>query len=732
MIGMLVLLLAALLVLPSCFGDDTETVTYLCSDGTTEVEDLASCPAVPPVTETTYLCSDGTTEVEDLASCPAVPPVTETTYLCSDGTTEVEDLASCPLVLPVTEYVCPTDGQTYSAPDQCPADYDEIGETAADDRYMDGDRDGMVAGTAGDDYIDGEDGNDSIKGMGGNDDIDGGKGNDTLMGGDGNDTLMGGDGNDTLHGGAGDDELTGGGGNNMLDGGTGTDIAIYLASTRVKVDLRNGNAINVTDVTDPNAFSVGGGIDGLVGVENVKGSHGPDQIDGNNYANLLKGLDGGDTLNGHGGDDTILPNRPLGPGNVPNTAMLDMVALTLDGSDTVDGGEGTDTISYEGESATVTISLVPRADDGDTDMVDESETTLATVAGVTDNIATVSVPAEEEGEEATQVSTIENIVGGAGDDALTGDDRDNRLEGRAGGDELNGGKGNDMLIGGGGDDTLNGGEGGDMLMGGEGVDELNGGAGNDTLNGGAGGDELNGNDGDDTYVGVGPDDMVMEDVDNVGTMDVVEGGTMDTLHYATPADDEDTDMVDESENGIGTAAQSEMTPPNVEVVIGTPNGDYIETANSGVTVLGLEGDDELTGGDGVDTLVGCAGENTLEGGGSNDVFGVFNDGAKADTIADFNAGDEIHLKNFAAGAVTIVALPDNTTEAAVQVDGVTVAKVTSSTIEAIVDEATTMDVNEARTRVGALIDALGADNGATPPKKVTRTVDFVSAKCSSN
>ena len=76
----------------------------------------------------------------------------------------------------------------------------------------------------------------------------------------------------------------------MLDGGADTDIAIYLVSTRVKVDLRNGNAINVTDVTDPNAFSVGGGTDGLVGIENVKGSHGPDEIDGNNYDNLLDGF----------------------------------------------------------------------------------------------------------------------------------------------------------------------------------------------------------------------------------------------------------------------------------------------------------------------------------------------------------------------------------------------------------------------------------------------------------
>ena len=60
----------------------------------------------------------------------------------------------------------------------------------------------------------------------------------------------------------------------------------------------------------------------------------------------------------------------------------------------------------------------------------EAETTLVTFrSGANDSIATVEVPAEEEDGEATIESTIENIVGGAGDDMLTGDDRDNMLVG---------------------------------------------------------------------------------------------------------------------------------------------------------------------------------------------------------------------------------------------------------------------------------------------------------------
>jgi VCBS repeat-containing protein len=70
---------------------------------------------------------------------------------------------------------------------------------------------------------------------------------------------------------------------------------------------------------------------------------------------------------------------------------------------------------------------------------------------------------------------FENITGGSGDDAITGDDNAN---------VLNGGLGNDTLSGAGGNDTLNGGAGNDTLYGGTGVDQLNGGSGNDYLDGG--------------------------------------------------------------------------------------------------------------------------------------------------------------------------------------------------------------------------------------------------------
>jgi len=53
--------------------------------------------------------------------------------------------------------------------------------------------------------------------------------------------------------------------------------------------------------------------------------------------------------------------------------------------------------------------------------------------------------------------SIENVIGTAGDDHITGNDANNRLEGGAGLDVINGGAGSDVIIGGPGGDTLFGG-----------------------------------------------------------------------------------------------------------------------------------------------------------------------------------------------------------------------------------------------------------------------------------
>ena len=112
------------------------------------------------------------------------------------------------------------------------------------------------------------------------------------------------------------------------------------------------------------------------------------------------------------------------------------------------------------------------------------------------------------------------IIGGLGDDTITGGDgRDvvygdnvsgdstggvDSITGGYGDDVLNGGYGGDTLLGNQGDDTLYGNQDNDVLHGGQGDDTLYGGQGGDSLNGGVGDDVLVGGLGNDTFVFSGP------------------------------------------------------------------------------------------------------------------------------------------------------------------------------------------------------------------------------------
>jgi Ca2+-binding RTX toxin-like protein len=85
-----------------------------------------------------------------------------------------------------------------------------------------------------------------------------------------------------------------------------------------------------------------------------------------------------------------------------------------------------------------------------------------------------------------------NLLGGEGDDILTGSANDDVLEGGPGNDTLAGRDGADVLFGGSGNDILNGGRGADQMFGGDGDDQFvwNPGDGSDVVEGGNGQDTL--------------------------------------------------------------------------------------------------------------------------------------------------------------------------------------------------------------------------------------------------
>jgi hypothetical protein len=107
------------------------------------------------------------------------------------------------------------------------------------------------------------------------------------------------------------------------------------------------------------------------------------------------------------------------------------------------GDDGQDTVDYGSRVNPVTVTI----GDGDHD---DGE------AGEGDDVG----------------DSVDNVIGGAGNDTITGSDWYNTIDG---------GAGNDRIDGQGNDDTLRGGDGNDLVIGGDGTDDLDGGAGDDHL-----------------------------------------------------------------------------------------------------------------------------------------------------------------------------------------------------------------------------------------------------------
>jgi hypothetical protein len=126
----------------------------------------------------------------------------------------------------------------------------------------------------------------------------------------------------------------------------------------------------------------------------------------------------------------------------------------IDGGDhtyTPDRGQGGDTLNY----LVFTTGVQVRLDTGESSNITNAD-----------------------GERAVNLGSVENIIGGFGNDVLVGDSRDNRIEGRGGNDFIYGGNGDDVLIGDSndnsitGDDTIIGAGGRDIIYGGPGRDAL--------------------------------------------------------------------------------------------------------------------------------------------------------------------------------------------------------------------------------------------------------------------
>lgn len=280
-----------------------------------------------------------------------------------------------------------------------------------------------LTGDAGGDAMNGGADDDSLTGGAGPDAIDGGAGNDVLSGDADSDTLDGGVGSDSLAGGDGDDTLEGGAGGDRLAGGGGSDQVSYAA---------RGGAVTVTvgaagaDGQPGEADDVQADVERITGTalaDTLIASAGGSTLIGGDGADVLTGGPGSDVLDAGGGDDRLDGGS---------------------GADTFVGGAGKDVVTYATRSAKVTVTIGAGANDGERREADDVQ------------------------------ADVEQVVGGRGNDSLTGTAGSQTLRGGPG-------KGKDTLVGGAGRDALYGDAGNDLLRS---KDRVNG----EIVDGGAGRD----------------------------------------------------------------------------------------------------------------------------------------------------------------------------------------------------------------------------------------------------
>jgi Ca2+-binding RTX toxin-like protein len=309
-----------------------------------------------------------------------------------------------------------------------------------------------------------------------------------------------------------------------------------------------------------------------------------DIIDGTSLADIIFGQGGDDWLRGNDGDDLIRAGSGLdilegGAGNDRLFADVGSssafggegsdILVSGTGSDLLNGGNGIDLASYEQANGRVVLDLT-------------------TGKGL-------------HGDSVDALVRIENLMGGAFNDALSGD---------AGANDLYGGAGNDNMSGLAGDDWVYGQDGDDLVFGQDGNDLLDGGAGNDVLVGGAGDNDLRGGAGVDT-----------------ADYSLQSGGIEVRLSIGQALSGLRADTLREIENAKGTKAS--------DMLIGDAGVNRLEGGGGDDTIDGSTGNDILSGGVGNDRFVFVA----------SDIFGKgqrpFDSGD--DLILDFSLADKIDL-----------------------------------------------------------------------------------------
>jgi serralysin len=305
-----------------------------------------------------------------------------------------------------------------------------------------------------------------------------------------------------------------------IKGAVGIEIAATSAAARL--DLLNSGTIETTGL----AVIGGQGGDRIINTNALKTTSvtpgavaldlgaGDDLYDGRSgtVVGIIKLGDDNDVAYGGSGSETFSGGKGS---NIIDGGAGDDTFVVGDGYNTINGASGTDTVDY---SNATSVSTPP--------------------SGFTINLGSNSAYGNGY---ADALTNIENVIGSAYADTITGTFLSNNIKGGSGDDTLDGGSGDDTLDGGSGNNTakftgstaaivdlsnlqphntgygndklidiqnLEGGSGGDQLKGDQHANRLDGNSGNDILTGQAGNDTLQGESGNDTLEGGAGNDML--------------------------------------------------------------------------------------------------------------------------------------------------------------------------------------------------------------------------------
>ncbi|MGB0467511.1 MAG: calcium-binding protein, partial [Pontibacterium sp.] len=526
------------------------------------------------------------------------------------------------------------------------ADNDSLQGNAGNDHLAGGDGNDSLNGGDGNDQLLGGAGNDRLYGDGDDDLLDGGEGADTLYGGKGNDSYFVG------HGDRVQEDSSAEGGNDRIvisDPGVTADTVVLRKINNYDLQIENADGSFV--VTLDNFFYSGQQhveilelsdgteidlklitqLDGTENRDTLYGSYLADEIaagadDDTLYAghgdDRLLGGEGKDYLYGEGGDDVLL-------GGDGRDSLYGG-----SGDDVLDGGEGDDTLNgAEGNDLYIA---------GDGDVISDSEgndTLLLTGISQFDDLSfyresydlliesqeghyqvTVSSYFYPTNNHAYRIETLRLDDGSELDlSTISATERTNP------GISLSGDWHNETLVGGSGDDTLSGYDGHDVLDGGSGADSLKGGDGHDTYLVDAG-DVVTEGGGTDTlvlqqnltaadliYRRKGSDLQIEDRAENIlVTVKSMFNGTLTSqVEWLQLTNGSRIDLLSLTDL-LGTDGYDTLN--------GSARDDHYQAMDGDDTLHGYLGDDRLEGGAGNDTLYGDSGADTLEGGAGNDTL----------------------------------------------------------------------------------------------------------------